>query len=166
MKRWIPILYRTKGAGDHDFILGPSHEEIVTHSSKIRKIYTKISACVYIKSSEIQNELRKKPEFARTRIWDEGYVLFPYLPNRFWKQYYEKVKIAYLRVYKRLELKLGSLKLPAALFRTNFPMNSQSNSCRRRYDFGLRILRLCAESRNCRGKYGKPEGSQKKQKLR
>lgn len=100
-----PILYRTKGAGDHDFVLGPSHEEIVTPLvKKFTRSYKDLPVCVYQILTKFRNEPRAKAGILRSREFGMKDMYSFHANEKDLDEYYEKVKAAYMRVYKRLGL--------------------------------------------------------------
>mgnify|MGYP001608643167 FL=1 len=101
-----PILYRTKGAGEHDFVLGPSHEEIVTPLvKKFVKSYKDFPVAVYQIQAKFRNEPRAKAGILRGREFGMKDMYSFHTSEQDLEEYYEKVKEAYLRIYKRLGLK-------------------------------------------------------------
>ncbi|MEK7172033.1 MAG: proline--tRNA ligase [Patescibacteria group bacterium] len=115
------ILYRTKGAGDHDFILGPSHEEIVTPLvKKFVKSYKDFPLAVYQIQAKFRNEPRAKAGILRGREFGMKDMYSFHTSEQDLEQYYEKVKIAYLRVYKRLELKTYVVEASGGAFSDKF----------------------------------------------
>lgn len=116
-----PILYRTKGAGDHDFILGPSHEEIVTPLvKKFVKSYKDFPLAVYQIQAKFRNEPRAKAGILRGREFGMKDMYSFHTSEEDLNQYYEKVKQAYLRVYKRLGLKIYVAEASGGAFSDKF----------------------------------------------
>ncbi len=100
-----PILYRTKGAGDHDFVLGPSHEEIVTPLvKKFVRSYKDLPLSVYQIQAKFRNEPRAKAGILRGREFGMKDMYSFHRDNADLDAYYERAKEAYTKVYKRLGL--------------------------------------------------------------
>lgn len=100
-----PILYRTKGAGDHDFVLGPSHEEIVTPLvKKFVRSYKDLPLSVYQIQAKFRNEQRAKAGILRGREFGMKDMYSFHRDNADLDAYYERAKEAYTKVYKRLGL--------------------------------------------------------------
>jgi prolyl-tRNA synthetase len=99
------VLYRTKGASDHDFVLGPSHEEIVTPlAKKFIKSYKDLPLSLYQIQAKFRNEPRAKAGILRGREFGMKDMYSFHATEEDLDAYYEKVKTAYLRIYKRLGL--------------------------------------------------------------
>lgn len=104
-KTMDPILYRTKGAGDHDFVLGPSHEEIVTPLvKKFVHSYKDLPMSVYQIQAKFRNEPRAKAGILRGREFGMKDMYSFHRDTADLDAYYERAKEAYSKVYKRLGL--------------------------------------------------------------
>lgn len=115
------VLYRTKGAGDHEFVLGPSHEEIVTPLvKKFVKSYKDFPFAVYQIQAKFRNEPRAKAGILRGREFGMKDMYSFHTSEPDLEQYYEKVKEAYLRVYKRLGLKTYIVEASGGAFSDKF----------------------------------------------
>lgn len=99
------ILYRTKGAGGKDFVLGPSHEETVTPLvAKYVQSYKDLPLSVYQIQTKFRNEPRAKSGLLRGREFGMKDMYSFHTSDEDLDKYYEEVKDAYFRVYKRLGL--------------------------------------------------------------
>lgn len=99
------VLYRTKGAGDKDFVFGPSHEETVTPlAAKFVQSYKDLPFAVYQLQTKFRNEPRAKSGVLRGREFGMKDMYSFHRDEKDLDEYYEKVKEAYLKVYKRCGL--------------------------------------------------------------
>lgn len=115
------VLYRTKGAADHDFILGPSHEEIVTPlAKKFIRSYKDLPVSVYQIQAKFRNEPRAKAGILRGREFGMKDMYSFHASEKDLDEYYEKVKAAYLRVYERLGLKAYVVEASGGAFSDKF----------------------------------------------
>lgn len=115
------ILYRTRGAGEHDFILGPSHEEIVTPLvKKFVRSYKELPVAVYQIQTKFRNEPRAKAGILRGREFGMKDMYSFHADEKNLDEYYEKVKEAYLRVYKRMGLTAYVVEASGGAFSDKF----------------------------------------------
>lgn len=115
------ILYRTKGAGDHDFVLGPSHEEIVTPlAKKFVRSYKDLPLSLFQIQAKFRNEPRAKAGILRGREFGMKDMYSFHASERDLDSYYERVKEAYLRVYERMGLKAYVVKASGGAFSDKF----------------------------------------------
>lgn len=99
------ILYRTKGAGDKDFVFGPSHEEAVTPlAAKYVMSYKDLPFAVYQIQTKFRNEPRAKSGLLRGREFGMKDMYSFHSSEEDLDSYYETVKPAYSNVYKRCGL--------------------------------------------------------------
>lgn len=99
------ILYRTKGAGDHDFVLGPSHEETVTPlAAKFIQSYKDLPMIVYQIQTKFRNEPRAKSGILRGREFGMKDMYSFHATDEDLDAYYEKAIQAYFNVFKRCGL--------------------------------------------------------------
>lgn len=102
---WKSVLYRTKGHGDNEFILGPSHEEIVTPLvKKFVKSYKDLPMAVYQIQAKFRNEPRAKAGILRGREFGMKDMYSFHTDEADLDKYYERSKVAYARVYERMGL--------------------------------------------------------------
>lgn len=105
-KTMTDILYRTKGAGNKDFVMGPSHEETVTPLvAKYVQSYKDLPLSVYQIQTKFRNEPRAKSGLLRGREFGMKDMYSFHTSDEDLDKYYEIVKKAYLRVYERCGLK-------------------------------------------------------------
>lgn len=100
-----PILYRTKGAGGHDFVFGPSHEEIVTPLvGKFVQSYKDLPVVVYQIQTKFRNEPRAKSGILRGREFGMKDMYSFHASDADLDEYYEKAIKAYFNVFSRCGL--------------------------------------------------------------
>lgn len=99
------ILFRTKGAGDHDFNFGPSHEEVVTPLvGKFIQSYKDLPVAVYQIQTKFRNEPRAKSGILRGREFGMKDMYSFHANYEDLDAYYERVAQAYFNVFKRCGL--------------------------------------------------------------
>jgi prolyl-tRNA synthetase len=99
------ILFRTKGSGGKDFVMGPSHEETVTPLvAKYVQSYKDLPLSVYQIQTKFRNEPRAKSGLLRGREFGMKDMYSFHVSDEDLDEYYEKVKVAYFRVYERCGL--------------------------------------------------------------
>lgn len=99
------ILYKTKGAGGKDFVMGPSHEETVTPlAAKYIQSYKDLPLSVYQIQTKFRNEPRAKSGLLRGREFGMKDMYSFHTSDEDLDTYYEEVKAAYFRVYERCGL--------------------------------------------------------------
>jgi len=95
-------LYWTKGHGDKDFVLGMSHEEVVTPlAKKFFNSYKDLPLAVYQIQNKFRNEPRAKSGVLRGREFGMKDMYSFHVSEEDLDLYYEEVKKAYLRIYER-----------------------------------------------------------------
>jgi len=104
-KTMDPILYRTKGAGDRDFVFGPSHEEIVTPlAAKFINSYKDLPLVVYQIQTKFRNEPRAKSGVLRGREFGMKDMYSFHSSEEDLDAYYKRATQAYFNVFKRCGL--------------------------------------------------------------
>lgn len=99
------VLYRTKGAGGHEFVLGPSHEEIVTPLvKKFVQSYKDLPLSVYQIQTKFRNEPRAKSGLLRGREFGMKDMYSFHRDEKDLDEYYEKAIAAYFNVFRRCGL--------------------------------------------------------------
>lgn len=115
------ILYRTKGHAEHEFVLGPSHEEIVTPlAKKFIRSYKDLPVSVYQIQAKFRNEPRAKAGILRGREFGMKDMYSFHATEEDLDEYYEKVKAAYSRVYERLGVKAFVVEASGGAFSDKF----------------------------------------------
>ncbi len=111
------ILYRTKGAGDKDFVFAPSHEEVVTPlAKKFIQSYKDLPLSVYQFQTKFRNEARAKSGVLRGREFGMKDMYSFHVSEEDLDQYYEQVKAAYLRVFERCGVKAYVVEASGGIF--------------------------------------------------
>ncbi len=115
------VLYRTKGAGDKDFVFGPSHEETVTPlAAKFVNSYKDLPKVVYQIQTKFRDEPRAKSGLLRGREFGMKDMYSFHANEENLDEYYEEVKDAYLRVYERCGLKAYVVEASGGAFTDKF----------------------------------------------
>jgi prolyl-tRNA synthetase len=111
------ILYRTKGAGDKDFVFAPSHEEAVTPlAKKFIQSYKDLPISAYQFQTKFRNEPRAKSGVLRGREFGMKDMYSFHATEEDLDQYYERVKEAYLKVYERCGVKAYVVEASGGIF--------------------------------------------------
>ncbi len=99
------ILFRTQGSDNKEYILSPSHEEVVTPLvNKFVNSYKDLPVSVYQIQTKFRNEPRAKSGLLRGREFGMKDMYSFHTNDEDLDQYYEKAKEAYLKVYARCGL--------------------------------------------------------------
>lgn len=99
------ILYRTKSGNNKDFVFGPSHEETVTPLAKrFIQSYKDLPFALYQIQTKFRDETRAKSGVLRCREFGMKDMYSFHRDEKDLDEYYERVKQAYLNVYKRCGL--------------------------------------------------------------
>lgn len=99
------ILYRSKASGNKDFVFGPSHEETVTPlAQQYINSYKDLPLSLYQVQTKFRDEPRAKSGLLRGREFGMKDMYSFHVSEDDLDQYYEKVKEAYFRVYRRCGL--------------------------------------------------------------
>ncbi len=104
--RWqYPEMFKLKNRGGKDFGLGWTHEEVITPLvKKFVKSYKDLPVFVYQIQNKFRDELRAKSGLLRGRefMMKDMYSFHP--DEQDLERYYEKIKKAYFRIFKRCGL--------------------------------------------------------------
>ncbi len=103
--RWdtVDVLFKLKGAGEKDFALGPTHEEIITPlMQKFLLSYKDLPQAVYQIQTKFRNEARAKSGILRGREFRMKDLYSFHLSEQDLDVYYTKVQEAYRKIYQRL----------------------------------------------------------------
>jgi prolyl-tRNA synthetase len=103
--RWdsMDVLFRLKGAGEKDYALGPTHEEIVTPLVQDYVFsYKDLPTAVFQIQTKFRNEPRAKSGVLRGREFSMKDLYSFHTDQEDLDRYYETVKKAYLRIFERL----------------------------------------------------------------
>lgn len=105
--RWdsLDVLFRLKGAGDKEYALGATHEEVVTPLlQRFVTSYKDLPAAVYQIQDKFRNEPRAKSGLLRGREFSMKDLYSFHANEKDLDEYYEKVKVAYDSIYSRCGL--------------------------------------------------------------
>ncbi len=108
--RWstLDILFKLKGAGDREFALGPTHEEVIAPlAKKIILSYKDLPYSIFQIQTKFRNELRAKSGILRTREFLMKDLYSFHATQEDLDGYYEKLIKTYVNIFK--ELGLGKL---------------------------------------------------------
>lgn len=105
--RWdtVDILFKLKGTSDKEFALGPTHEEVITPLAK-RFVFSHKDLPLYLYQiqTKFRNEPRAKSGLLRGREFRMKDLYSFHAGQKDLDRYYEKVKKAYFKIYKRMGL--------------------------------------------------------------
>jgi len=115
------VLYRTKGTDDQEFVLGPSHEEVVTPLVKtFVRSYKDLPLSVYQIQTKFRNEPRAKSGILRGREFGMKDMYSFHLTEEDLDSYYEESKKTYMNVYNRCGLKAYMIEASGGAFSDKF----------------------------------------------
>lgn len=101
----LPILFHLKGQEDNDLVLNPTHEEVVTPLAKnFIFSYRDLPFAVYQIQDKFRNEPRAKSGLLRGREFNMKDLYSFHADQTDLDRYYELVKLAYFKIFKRLGL--------------------------------------------------------------
>ncbi|MBD3330847.1 proline--tRNA ligase [Candidatus Peregrinibacteria bacterium] len=121
IKTMDDVLYKTKGAGDKDFVLGPSHEETVTPLLRDNvNSYKDLPLSVYQLATKFRDEPRAKSGVLRGREFGMKDMYSFHLTEEDLDEYYERVSEAYFNVFKRCGLKSHIIEASGGAFSDKF----------------------------------------------
>lgn len=105
--RWdMDVLFRLQGAGDKEYALGATHEEIVTPLVQDYAFsYKDLPVCVYQIQNKYRNEPRAKSGILRGREFGMKDAYSFHTSQDDLDAYYETMKGAYERIFERLGFK-------------------------------------------------------------
>lgn len=101
--RWetLDILFKLKGAGDREYALAPTHEEVVSPlAKKIILSYKDLPIYVFHIQDKFRNELRAKSGILRTREFMMKDLYSFHASQEDLDKYYEKAAKAYDNIFK------------------------------------------------------------------
>ena len=103
--RWdsLDILFRLEGAGNKEYALGATHEELVKPLARDYTFsYKDLPFAVFQIQNKFRNEPRAKSGLLRGREFSMKDLYSFHTSQEDLDAYYETIKIAYLRIYERL----------------------------------------------------------------
>lgn len=113
----VDVLFKLKGAGGSDLVLGPTHEEIIYPLvSEYISSYRDLPLYIYQIQVKFRNEPRAKAGLLRGRefLMKDLYSFHSSDEDR--DDYYEKVRVAYIKIFKRIGLPVVETKAGGGTF--------------------------------------------------
>ncbi len=111
------IMYKLKDAHDKEYALSFTHEEIVMDIlRKNVKSYADLPVYVYHFSTKFRNELRAKSGILRGREFMMKDLYSAHTSEKDLMDYYNKVKIAYEKIFERLGFNFKTVKASGGIF--------------------------------------------------
>jgi len=107
-ERWdaIDVLFKTEGAGEKEYALSSTAEEVVTPLVKtFVKSYKDLPVAVYQIQDKFRNEPRAKSGLLRGREFSMKDMYSFHTDEKDFENFYEKTKEQYLKIYSRCGLK-------------------------------------------------------------
>jgi len=108
-KRWItidPPLFKLKDRHKKELALGPTHEEVITDLVRKRiKSYKDLPFSLFQIQNKFRNEMRSSGGLLRTREFMMKDLYSFHATEKDLQKFYEKVKKAYFRIFKKCGLK-------------------------------------------------------------
>lgn len=111
------VLFKLKGAAGIDLVLGPTHEEIVYPLvAEYVKSYKDLPLYLYQIQPKFRNELRAKAGVLRGREFLMKDLYSYHVSDEDRDRYYEEVRKAYLKIFKRIGLPVVETKASGGTF--------------------------------------------------
>jgi prolyl-tRNA synthetase len=103
--KYGPELMRLKDRKDRDFLLGPTHEEVITYVTRdYAKSYKKMPIALYQIQTKFRDELRPRFALMRGREFSMKDLYTFHTSEEDLDNWYQNVWQAYLRIFKRVGL--------------------------------------------------------------
>jgi prolyl-tRNA synthetase len=103
--KYGPELMRLKDRKDRDFLLGPTHEEVITYVTRdFAKSYKKLPIALYQIQTKFRDELRPRFALMRGREFSMKDLYTFHATEEDLGAWYQNVWQAYLRIFKRVGL--------------------------------------------------------------
>lgn len=113
----VDVLFKLKGAGDSDLVLGPTHEEIIYPLvAQYVKSYKDLPLYLYQIQVKFRNEPRAKAGLLRGREFLMKDLYSFHVNDEDRDDYYEQVRKAYLKIFKKIELPVVETKAGGGTF--------------------------------------------------
>jgi len=114
------VLYRTEGAGGHEFVLAPSHEEpLMVLAQQIINSYKDLPYAPYHIQLKFRNEARAKAGVLRGREFMMKDMYSYHVDDEDFQKFYEQSKVAYFNVFKRCGLEAYMIEASGGAFSDN-----------------------------------------------
>lgn len=105
--RWKTFeeLFKLKGANDKDYVLNPTHEEVISPLANKELSYRDLPFSLFQIQTKFRNELRVKSGLLRTREFSMKDLYSFHASEEDLDKYYSKVEKAYFKIFKRCGVK-------------------------------------------------------------
>ena len=111
------VLFKLKGAGNADLVLGPTHEEIIYPIvAEYVSSYRDLPVYLYQIQVKFRNEPRAKAGLLRGREFLMKDLYSFHISDEDRDKYYEEVRKAYLKIFKRIGLPVVETKAGGGTF--------------------------------------------------
>lgn len=111
------VLYKLKGVGEKDLVLGPTHEEIIYPLlAEYIKSYKDLPLYLYQIQTKLRDEPRAKAGLLRGREFTMKDLYSFHTSDEDRDKYYQVVSEAYLKIYKKIGLPVFVTKAPGGTF--------------------------------------------------
>ena len=140
--RWenLDILFKLKGAGDKDYALAPTHEEVVAPlAKKVIFSYRDLPLYVFHIQNKFRNELRAKSGILRTREFMMKDLYSFHTNQADLDKYYDKLVKTYLNIFKEV----GIGKSTYRTFASGGTFSKYSDEFQTITDAGEDIIYVC-----------------------
>ncbi|MFH1967825.1 MAG: aminoacyl--tRNA ligase-related protein [bacterium] len=148
--RWdnLDILFKLKGAGEKEYALAPTHEEVISPlAKKIILSYKDLPFYVFHIQNKFRNELRAKSGILRTREFMMKDLYSFHATQDDLDKYYEKVTKAYFNIFKECGIfKGGKTPLTYRTLASGGSFSKYSDEFQTATDAGEDIIYIC---KNC-----------------
>lgn len=115
------IMYKLKSSGDKEYALSFTHEEIVMDLlRKNIKSYSDLPVSIYHFSTKFRNEPRARSGILRGREFMMKDLYSAHVSERDLMDYYEKVKQAYIKIFKRIGFDFKVVEASGGVFTDKF----------------------------------------------
>lgn len=148
------ILFKLKGNGDKEYILGPTHEEVITPlAKKMVFSYRDLPLYVFQIQNKFRDELRPKSGLLRVKEFSMKDLYSFHASQKDLEQYYEKVAKAYVAIYKQC----GIGKITYRTFASGGTFSKYSDEFQTVTDAGEDLIYICKKCSVAINKEIKPE---------
>ncbi len=145
--RWdsLNILFKVKGSGDKEYVLGPTHEEVVTPlAKKVVFSYKDLPFSVFQIQTKFRDELRAKSGILRTREFLMKDLYSFHATQEDLNKYYEKVA----KVYDKIFNKCGVGKMTYRTLSSGGSFSKYSDEFQTITNAGEDIIYICKKCQN------------------
>jgi len=134
------ILFKLKGNGEKEYILGPTHEEVITPLAKrVVFSYRDLPFYVFQIQTKFRDELRPKSGLLRTKEFKMKDLYSFHANQDDLDKYYERVAKAYMNIYKEF----GIGKITHRTFASGGTFSKYSDEFQTTTEAGEDIIYIC-----------------------